>query len=283
MTVDFHTHIFPPWLRQRRDRWAARDATFEAMYADPSAKMATADELIAAMDRDGIDRAVVMGIGWTDEGLAREVNDYIIESVGRHGDRLAGFAGLNPADRDGAGSEVDRCARAGLIGVGELHPDTQRFDLGDASTMAPLLEASQEHGLIITCHCSEPVGHAYPGKGRTTPEAVWRFIENARRYPAVRIVCAHWGGGLPFYALMPEVAEALENVFFDTAASPFLYRPDVYSVVAGLVGIEKVLFGSDFPLLGHSRALAHLAKSGLTEAQQQTVLTNGLRLIGTEA
>jgi len=280
VTLDFHTHIFPPWLRQQRDRWVARDATFEAMYSDPAAKMATADELIAAMDRDGVESAVVMGIGWTDEGLARDVNDYIIDSVGRYGDRLAGFAGLNPADGDGAAKEADRCARAGLIGVGELHPDTQRFDLGDPLTMAPLLEASQEHGLIVTTHCSEPVGHSYPGKGRTTPEVVWRFIENARGYPAVTIVCAHWGGGLPFYALMPEVAEALENVFFDTAASPLLYGPNVYSVVAGLVGVEKVLFGSDFPLMGHSRALAHLAESGLTKAQQQTVLTNGLRLIG---
>ena len=76
------------------------------------------------------------------------------------------------------------------------------------------------------------------------------------------------------------MAEALENVYFDTAASPFLYGPKVYSVVVGLVGVEKVLFGSDFPLLGHSKALAHLAESGLTKAQQQAVLNNGLRLIG---
>ncbi len=280
MTLDFHTHIFPPWLRQQRDRWLARDATFEALYADPEAKMATAEELVAAMDRDGVDTAVVMGIGWTDEGLARDVNDYIIHSVGRYGQRLVGFAGLNPATDGEAAKEADRCARAGLRGVGELHPDTQRFDLGDAATMAPLLEAAQEHWLVVTTHCSEPAGHAYPGKGRTTPEVVWRFIENARRFPNVKIVCAHWGGGLPFYGLMPEVGESLENVYFDTAASPFLYRPQVYSVVAGLVGIEKVLFGSDYPLMDHAKALAHLAESGLTKAQQQTVLANGLRLLG---
>ena len=37
------------------------------------------------------------------------------------------------------------------------------------------------------------------------------------------IIAAHWGGGLPFYALMPEVRDALQNVWFDTAAGHLLY------------------------------------------------------------
>ncbi|MCL0029001.1 amidohydrolase family protein [Dehalococcoidia bacterium] len=280
MTLDFHSHIFPPWLRQQRDRWLARDATFKALYSNPTAKMATAEELVAAMDRDSVHMAVVMGIGWTDHGLARDVNDYIIHSVSRYPDRLVGFAGVNPADGDGAAEEADRCTRAGLIGVGELHPDTQRFDLGDPATTAPLFEAAQDHGLVITTHCSEPVGHTYPGKGSTTPDVVLRFIENARRFPDVKIVCGHWGGGLPFYALMPEIAETLENVYFDTAASPFLYGPEVYQVVARLIGVEKILLGSDYPLIDHSKALAYLAESGLTKLQQQMILTNGPALLG---
>ena len=59
--------------------------------------------------------------------------------------------------------EARRCAEAGLRGIGELHPDTQGYDLGDFETMAPLMEIVREHGLIVTTHSSEPVGHAYPG------------------------------------------------------------------------------------------------------------------------
>ena len=51
-------------------------------------------------------------------------------------------------------------------------------------------------------------------------------------------MCAHWGGGLPFYALMPEVEDSLSNVYFDSAASPFLYDASVFPTVAGLVGRE---------------------------------------------
>ena len=83
MIVDFHTHIFPPWLRDQREKYFDRDTTFSDLYASPKAKMATADDLLQAMDEDGVDKSIVMGIGWIDYGLAREANDYIIESVRR--------------------------------------------------------------------------------------------------------------------------------------------------------------------------------------------------------
>ena len=150
-----------------------------------------------------------------------------------------------------------------MLGIGELHADTQGFDIGDADTMRPLLEVANEHGLIITAHTSEPVGHLYQGKGHTTPDVTLRFIENARAYPSVKIVCAHWGGGLPFYALMPEVKDALRNVWFDTAASPFLYSPEIFTIVADLIGPDKILLGSDFPLIHFRRIRSQIEESGM--------------------
>ena len=277
MIIDFHTHIFPPWLRDQREKYVERDDTLAELYANHEAKMATADDLVAAMDEDGVDMSVVMGMGWTDHGIAREANDYIIESVARYADRLIGFTGVNPAWGDAAWREAERCARAGLRGVGELHPDTQAFDVGDARTMAPLMEVAREHGLVVTTHSSEPVGHSYRGKGVTGPEVLWRFIRN---FPDVTVVCAHWGGGLPFYALMPEVAEALSNVYFDTAASPFLYAPRVFRVAASLVGADRVLLGSDFPLLRASRLLRQVDDSDLSASEIEAVTGgNAARLL----
>ena len=253
MGTDFHTHILPPQVSQEREKWAERDATFGELLADPRAKLASAEDLISAMDEDGIDRSVTMGFGWTDIDLARECNDYIAKSVLAYPDRLIGFGSVNPAWGDDALRELERCVQMGLRGLGELHPDTQGFDLGDADTMRSILEVADAHGLVVTTHSSEPVGHLYPGKGRTTPDVLMRFIENARAYPNVKIICAHWGGGLPFYALMPEVKDALENVWFDTAASPFLYDASIYSTVSRIVGADRVLLGSDYPLIRFGR------------------------------
>ena len=268
MIVDFHAHIFPPWTRAERERHVARDSTLGELYVDPKSKMASAEELIAAMDRDGVDLSVAMGIGWTDIGLAREANDYTIDAVHRFPTRLAGFAGVNPAWGAKAAKEASRCAEAGLKGIGELHPDSQAYDLDDARVLAPLMEAALQHNLIVTTHSSEPVGHSYPGKGRTRPEVLWEFV---RHNPDVTIVCAHWGGGLPFYALIPEVSETLTNVYFDTAASPLLYGPRVFEVGATLVGAAQVLFGSDFPLLSAHRLLKEVEDAALSDADKAAI------------
>ena len=125
--------------------------------------------------------------------------------------------------------------------------------------------------LTILPHVSEPMGHQYPGKGVVKPEQAYDF---AIRYPDARLVCAHWGGGLPFYALMPEVGRALGNVYFDTAASHYLYQPAVFKRVCDLVGAEKILFGSDYPLIKQSRAIAETERAHLAPVQKAAILGN---------
>lgn len=269
MIVDAHCHILPPTFAGRRHELAARDATFADLLSSPSARIADAPSLIGSMDQDGVDHSVVMGMGWVGREVAHEANDYIIESVARHPHRLTGFASVNPAWGDEALTEVRRCAAAGLRGIGELHPDTQDIDITDASTMAPLMELAISLDLPVLLHCSEPVGHLYPGKGNTTPEKVWRFITN---FPDNTIICAHWGGGLPFYSLMPEVGASLSNVYFDSAASPFLYRPGIFSTVSDLVGANHILFASDYPLMPPSRVLKEIAAEPLSEQQRACIV-----------
>ncbi len=278
MIIDAHCHILPPSFAERRPELAARDATFAAILANPSARIADAPSLLDAMAQDDVDHAVAMGMGWTDYEVAVEANDYIIEAVTAHPSQITGFASLNPAWGDAAVDEAKRCAAAGLRGIGELHPDTQDIDITDAATMTPLMELAHSLNLPVLLHCSEPVGHQYPGKGKTTPDKVWRLIEN---FPDNTIICAHWGGGLPFYALMPEVRAALDNVYFDSAASAFLYHPDIYRAVASLVGVERILFASDYPLMRPSRPMAEISNEPLPEGDRSLILgENAAKLLG---
>ena len=269
MIVDAHCHILPPSFAERRDELAGRDATFAEILADPFARLTDAPALLQAMDRDGIDHAVVMGMGWSNYEVAVQANDYIIEVVSRHSDRLTGFASVNPSWGDAAVLEAQRCANGGLRGIGELHTDTQGIRIADTAAMAPLMDLAHSLSLPVLLHCSEPVGHKYPGKGKTSPGMVYRFIEN---FPENTIICAHWGGGLPFYSLMPEVGTALSNVYFDSAASPFLYKRDIYAIVSGLVGADHILFASDFPLMRQSRPLAEVFEAQLTDCQRRLIL-----------
>ena len=279
MIIDFHTHVFPPQIKKKRSQYIDSDPCFAAIYSNPNAKLATADELIASMDKSGVDISVIVNIGWTTHELCVETNDYILESIARYPQRLIGFCTVQPHSCEAAITEIERCAKGGIKGVGEMRPDMQLLDFrNDMVIMEPLVEVIKKHKLILLTHASEPVGHQYPGKGNITPDMLYPFIT---RFPDLTIVCAHWGGGLPFYALMPEVKQAMNKVFFDTAASPFLYSPQVYDQVIQLVGADKILFGSDYPLLAQSRLLNEISSLNLPEETKNLILSgNAQKLLG---
>jgi predicted TIM-barrel fold metal-dependent hydrolase len=278
--IDFHTHVFPPDVKKNRQKYIERDPCLAILYSDPKARIATAEELIASMDEAGVDISVILNIGWTTHEMCRETNDYIIDAVSRYPRRLVGFGAVQPNSPRAAVAEIERCAKAGMRGMGEMRPDIQLFDLGDEMVMAPLAKVLKEYNLTLLLHASEPLGHDYPGKGLMFPDILYPFITS---FPDLTVVCAHWGGGLPFYALMPEVKKAMANVYFDSAASPFLYTPQVYRQVIQLVGADRVLFGSDYPLLAPGRLLKEIETLDLAGETKNLVLAgNALRLLGIE-
>jgi hypothetical protein len=277
MIIDFHTHVVPPAIKEKRDKYLGRDACFSLLYAEPKARLITAEELITAMDKYEIDKSVILNLGWTSHELCVETNDYILETIDRFPKRLIGFCAIQPLAGDEAIIEMQRCARNGAKGIGEMRPDVQGFNFKDNSVMKPVIEAVIQHSLIFLTHASEPVGHQYFGKGRITPELIYPLIVD---FPDLKLVCAHWGGGLPFYALMPEVGEALSNVYFDTAATPFLYKPQIFKQVADIIGSDKILFGSDYPLLSPKRIIDQLESAGFSRQDRVKILGgNAKRLL----
>jgi hypothetical protein len=275
--IDAHTHVFAPEVVSARDRLFVRDRYFRQLYEDPRARLATADDLVAELDANGWDVAVACGWGWTDHALCVEQNDYLIEAVQRYPDRIVGFAAIQPTAGAAAVREVERVVRAGLRGVGELMPHGQGYALDQEPLIAPIAEVAVALGVPILTHTSEPVGHAYPGKGEVSVQTV---LHLATAFPELKLICGHWGGGLPFYELMPEVAEATRNVWYDTAASPYLYHPRVYQAAKLLVGPEKILFGTDFPLLKIKRSARQVIESGLPPEDIDAILGgNAARLL----
>jgi len=278
MLIDFHTHIFPPYIRDHRERYCARDPWFNELYSNPQASMASAEDLIAEMDASGVDISVAFSFGWTDTGLIEETNSYVIDSMRRYPNRIYGMAVLQPTSGIQAVRELERCARAGMIGLGELMPHGQGYKLSDITLLMPVMEVVREHQLLVLSHCSEPVGHPYPGKGNVSLQDIVTFLT---AFPDVRFVAAHWGGGLPFYALMPEIQLITANVWYDTAATVYLYRQDIFPIVANLVGADRILFASDYGLLRQRRIIDHIAQSGLDDQAVKMVLGgNAQRLLG---
>ncbi len=274
MIIDFHVHALPPSVKQDRSKYLARDAAFASIYSGDKVKIATAEDIIASMDREGIDVSVIVNYSWTTHNLCVETNDYILESITRYSKRLYGFCGVSSLTEDYSLKEIERCAKAGVKGIGELRPDLQPLDYTQQDVIKPLADITRKYRLMVMTHSSEPVGHIYPGKGQVTPAMLMSFID---QFTDVPVICAHWGGGLPFYTLMPEVRTALENVYFDTAASPLLYRPEIYKQAEALVGADRILFGTDFPVMTQGRVLEQIREAELTEESKKEILCDNAR------
>ncbi|MGQ9585040.1 MAG: amidohydrolase family protein [Anaerolineae bacterium] len=277
MIMDCHTHIFPPEFIAQRERYLAKDRWFGLLYESPKARMATGEDLVAEMDQSGVDVSVTFGFAWSDMALCQENNDYVLDACRRYPGRLVGFGCVQPRAGREAVREVERCLAEGMAGIGELMPDGQGFDLDDARVMGPVVAALVEAGAPLMVHTSEPVGHDYCGKGTVMPGTVYNF---ARMYPELTLICSHWGGGLPFYELMPEVRKALARVCYDTAASPLLYDDRIFPLLVGMMP-DKVLFGTDYPLLRQRPFVERVRESGLDREAQALVLgQNALRVLG---
>jgi len=279
MKIDCHVHITPPDIIANWEKYAEKEPYFALLCGSRNNKFATAEDVIAALEGENalFDRAVVFGFAFRDNGLCRYVNDYVIEKVRQYPKRLTGFCVASPCggsrsseSRNSEGAkEVERCFSHGLSGVGELFPQGQGFDPANEKETVEITGVCRDLDIPILLHANEPVGHFYPGKTDVTIKQIEAFVTNN---PALKIILAHWGGGLFFYETMGEIKEKFKNVYYDTAASPFLYDERIYSIAKTMGLCEKILFGSDFPLLQHSRYIAALEKSGFSIEEKQLIL-----------
>lgn len=278
MIIDFHTHIFPPEIRHRREDYFTGEPEFAMLYRSPKSKLIGAAEMVAAMDQQGVDKSVVFGFPWQKTGTFKRHNDYVLESVQRYPDRLIGFGCMSPLSPDAA-DEALRCVDGGMAGIGELAFYRSGLDDRALDGMAPIMQICLQRDLPVMMHVNEPLGRPYPGK---SPNSLGQIYEMVRRFDRNKLVLAHWGGGIFLYMLLKkEVNEILANVYYDTAASPFVYHSDIFPMAVRLAGVDKILFGSDFPLISPTTYFAELSQTDLTGEQCRRIQgLNAMKLLG---
>jgi predicted TIM-barrel fold metal-dependent hydrolase len=278
MRIDFHTHIFPKKISQNREAYFRAEPAFRLLYQTPKSRLVDANQLLKAMDENQIDRSVVFGFPWIDSDLIRQHNDYVMNMAAKYSDRFIGFGCINPDSEDTA-IEAERCLDGGLMGIGELAFYQSGIDDTVLKQLEPMMAICRRRKQPVLIHTNEPVGHPYPGKTPITLSQIYQLI---RFFPKNTLVLAHWGGGLFFFSLLKkEVKDSLTNVYFDTAASPFLYEPEIYRLALKMVGTGKIIFGSDYPLLPPKRYFEEMEAAGLSKTEMQNICgRNAAKVLG---
>jgi uncharacterized protein len=286
--IDSHVHLYPSdanmhptdWGRQRgEERWVEMSTRIRKagtpVQAFPSVK-----ELLTEMDRAGVERAMLLGWYWQRASTCAEQNRFYAKCIRAHPDRLSAFATIQVAEgADAALVEMRIAQNEGLIGLGELSPHSQGYDLNGADFHRVLDEANRFRW-PVNLHVTDPISRDYPGRVETPLED---FVRVAQTFPNATFILAHWGGLLP---LRDPTAFSLENVHYDTAASPLMYDATVWERFFAVVPKERVLFGSDFPLNlfpkveRNAEMLRFLAEAEKMRAPAAVLRTNALRVFG---
>ena len=275
-SIDFHVHVYPPEIIRDAESIAKREPWFDALIHSRVHRWGSIEDLLARMEREGVERAVMCGFGFRDMELCKICNNYILDGIKRYPDKLIGLCIVPPLAR-GSLNEILRCAEAGVIGVGELFPEGQNIDISDRDQTWRLAGTLHEANLCALWHTAEPVGHDYAGKGNVGPKEAAAFCEH---HPEVATIFAHLGGGLWLYELMPEMRLRLSNAWYDLAALPWLCDGRVLETIQSAGVLEKFLMGTDFPILDSTRYERILDASGLSpEARERIAHGNARRLL----
>ena len=273
--IDSHVHFFPDSMIKDNTR-IIEDPVYRMLYGS-GAKKAVIDDVIRHMEEHGIEKSIAMGFSFKSENLCLELNAGLLESCVCYPGRVIPFASLSPETPDPE-QALERISRQGFRGVGEIAFYGDICGPARKEWLDQVLKAARKFSLIVCMHVNEPLGHDYPGKYSTESGMLYNVI---RDNPGVRIILSHWGGGIFIYELMPEVREAFRDVYYDTAASPFLYDNSIYRSAISITGSRKILFGTDFPLIAAGRYFKNIMAQEIEKTDLDNIMgNNATRILG---
>ena len=266
--IDSMVHILPEEFITHREKFLKIDLTFGELFQNPNSKISNIDELLNSMKKNNIEKAICCGFGWTNKKLAKLSNDYIIQSYIKNPTKIIPFCSINPLWGDEGIDEIERCFEMGIKGVGELHPDYQGIINCQLSELRKFFNYCENKNLPVVVHASEPIGKYYPGKGTFTSKYILELIEF---FPNNKFIFSHLGGGVPFFALMKEFSNPFINSYFDTAAFSYIYDKKIIEIIKDIIGVDKIIFSSDFPVISQNRIIQDILSTNLSDTEKEDV------------
>jgi predicted TIM-barrel fold metal-dependent hydrolase len=298
-TVDVHHHILPDFF------WAATNETDHpvgGIRPPPWSK----DAALSFLDDAGIDIAITSistpGVHTGDDtaarALARRCNELSAELMRDRPDRFGGFACLPLPDVDGSLEELRYALDVLRLDGVVLFSNALGVYLGDQH-LAPLFDELQRRKAVVFIHPNaspDPAAHALglPDSlidftaDTTRAIAQLHYTNTFARTPDVTYIFSHAGGTVPYLAgrfaivdqmdMIPgaeergSAADTFRRLYWDTALSS---SDPVLAMLRSVVGIDHVLFGTDYPYLRRDLAVdsrGHIASTPILTPDEKTAV-----------
>lgn len=225
----------------------------------------TPEELLAQMDANGVDRAVVCPQTYPQStvlAVNQEDNNYIGRLAREHPKRFVGFGISTPysGSDKGAGEAERALTKLGLRGI-KLHQRYHAYHLRP-DMVGAILEVCGALGAPVLIHS---------GDARSHPSLVGCL---ALAFPRVTVIMGHMGQN--YYADAIDAALLAPNLVLETSGAP---APDCVAAAVKAIGSERVVLGSDTPFYPLATGLRLIREAGLSEADESNVLGGSLARI----
>jgi predicted TIM-barrel fold metal-dependent hydrolase len=246
--IDSHTH---PMVDERQQ-----------VLAEPHPP----EDYLAKVEGLGIVRAAALVIAPKDDiDTTTGLNDAVL-ALGKEGFFFP-VCSVHPADGESALAELERVAAAGAKWL-KLHPNTQDFDVADPSVV-PVVAKAAELGMPVLFDAWSPFDAAQPGK----------FVKLALQVPEARLILAHAHGPgfaqLLVYEVLSRYPFWPRRVWIDISATASLLEGGPFAEqfiwVLRKVGVDRILFGSDYPLDDPRRAVEAVSRLGFDEEELRLI------------
>ena len=246
--IDAHTHIFPDKIANRASDNVGQYYGI-AMECD-----GTVSQLLNGAS--GLDaRFIICAAALKPENTAAG-NDYLL-SQAKTDNRFIPLCSVHPLQHD-HGTELERVKKAGAKGI-KLHPDFQHFNIDDSS-MISVYKIAAELELPILFHVGDANSDA------SSPARLYKALD---KVPNLKAVAAHMGG----YLAWDEAEELLYGtpVYFDTSDVLLSLPPERVEYQIRKHGVEKIMFGSDYPLRSTKSAFDAFDVLNLTDEEKTQI------------
>lgn len=258
MIIDFHAHIYPEKIAAKASKSVGE------FYDIPIEYDGSAETLLKNGSKIGVEHYIVHSTA-TKPTQVESINNFILEECSKHPE-FVGFGTIHQ-EYENFEKELKRIKDAGLKGI-KLHPDFQKFQI-DTPAMDDIYDAIEALELPVLVHAGD---FRYDFSG---PKRIRNLID---RHPGLMVIAAHFGG----YTEWEDAIEYLvgQNVYFDTSSSIWKLGKQKAVDIIHNHGVEKMLFGTDYPMWDHEEELARVMGLGLSHEENEMILwENAARLL----
>lgn len=257
--IDCHSHIYPKKIAEKAI------LSVGDFYNVPMNNLkGTSEDLLNSGKEINVKKYIVHSIA-TSVAQVQSINNFIATEASLHPE-FVGYCTLHPdMTEQEIINELGRIKSLNLKGI-KLHPDFQRFDIDDPR--AENIYRNVDESLPILFHT---------GDDRFDYSSPERLARMAKKYPKITCIAAHFGGYCRWSDI--DVYDGIGNVFFDTSSSLFKLPDLMAKDIIKHLGYEKFMFGCDFPMWTHKGELERFLKLGLTQQQNEDILSNNAKRI----